>query len=100
MNRELGEGLKLFLKSGSDCESVIWRWRKWRRRRRIIREIRSSKVSKLLLARESTVRGWELKESRRRNTFKGLRCCLDLYDKKTEKKGIKGLFIPIKTSGN
>jgi hypothetical protein len=34
MNRELGEGLKLFLESGSDCESVIWR-----RRRRIIREI-------------------------------------------------------------
>jgi hypothetical protein len=28
MNRELGEGFKLFLGSGSDCESVIWRGRR------------------------------------------------------------------------
>jgi hypothetical protein len=39
MNREFGEGLKLFLRVGSNCESVIWERRERKRRRRTICKI-------------------------------------------------------------
>jgi hypothetical protein len=49
MNREFGKDLKLFLRGGSNCESVIWR-RKKRRRRRTIREIEKQVLKSIYAA--------------------------------------------------
>jgi hypothetical protein len=48
VNRELGEGLKLFLKSGIYCESVIWEKRR-ERRRIIIREVEEQVLKRILV---------------------------------------------------
>jgi hypothetical protein len=50
LNREFGKSLKLFLGSGSNCESVIWRRKRRRRRRRTIHEIKKQVLKSIYVA--------------------------------------------------
>jgi hypothetical protein len=102
--RELGKGLKLFLRSGIDCGVVNERRSRWkgerRERRRTICKVEKQVLKNIYAVIYERVYCERLvnKESNERNTFEGSRCCSDPCAKKTEEKGAVVLFISVKTN--
>jgi hypothetical protein len=99
MKREPGKCLELFLRLGKHCIGVRWRrrrnGRRRGRRRRSICKWRIRSLKSVSLVRESTVGELDNlgdNEGGRGNTLGGLRCCSNLYCKKTEEEDIIMLF--------